>query len=298
MWIQIHNLWIFMRFKGDNLKCLKINDCDSYLFMLKADYLQWREDGNHACGSLQPLFSLLILRLKMSLLFHISSPTSEKWDLFPFPGLTTLVLPLMPSLFQTSLNYPPPLLAKGPFPLAHKTRTLFLFQRWSSSSSFLMRKDPHHPPSWWGKILFIILLDEERSSSSSFLMRMRTTTVTVSIYWNPRARHYTATYRTRLPFDFLYNSMRKVLKRYLHLLECHSLLPYQTCKKSSSHQSQTSYLIYFSPLQIDSLAQMKNCLRIMTDSTFPNALAIFHLNLSEARDVLPFPSQNSFLTCH
>lgn len=29
----------------------------------------------------------------------------------------------------------------------------------------------------------------------------------------------------------------------------------------------------------------------MTDSMFPNALAIFHLNLSEARDVLPFPPQ-------
>lgn len=61
----------------------------------------------------------------MPLLFYISSPNSEKWRAVPFSRANHSGFALNTILILDLLNYTPPFLSKGPFPLVHKTCTLF-----------------------------------------------------------------------------------------------------------------------------------------------------------------------------
>lgn len=149
-----------------------------------------------------PFFSLLSPRLKTSLLLHISSPNSEKCESVPFSSANHSVF-AHNAILLPDLELPSSSLSKGPFPLVHKTV---------------------HSSPLFQKIPFLIIM---------------MTTVKVSIYRNLRARHHTKKQRNTEPFfHFIFSIIQ--WERFLNgahtCFECHSLFPYQVCKKSSNHQ--------------------------------------------------------------
>lgn len=137
----------------------------------------------------------------MSLLLHISSPNSEKGSSVPFSRVNHSVFALSAMLVPNLLELPSSLPLKGIFLLSHKTCPIF---------SLSLKKIA----------LLIIMM----------------TTVKVSIYSNLWARclhQEIQKYKMILSFHLPpINSASKVFKRYLHLLQCHSL-SFQVCKQSS-----------------------------------------------------------------
>ena len=126
MWIPIHNVWIFTRIKGGNLKCLiqcsihsrgRIDDSDSVLSLhVLSRYLQLRFPLTvmrrwkcTACQALQPLF-LLSPRLKTSPLLYISAANSEKCRSVPSSrsnhSVFALTARLIPDLLKLLSSLP------------------------------------------------------------------------------------------------------------------------------------------------------------------------------------------------
>lgn len=198
MWIQIHNLPIFTRIKTDDFKCLvQVLLQSRSKCMTVSPVSSWPK---HV--SVAEISSGFMRRQKPSpaSLCSLSSPYCHPGSKCPYYFTYPVLIQRSGALF--------------PFP-GHTTLVLpwtpQLFQTsLSSAPPLLSIKDAHSS-------LFF-------STIASLIMMM--TTVMVSMYWNLRARHYTETNTTLLSLHFLYNPTRKVLKRYLHLLECHSMFPY------------------------------------------------------------------------
>lgn len=137
--------------------------------------LDFREGGNHCMWVSSTSLLLTVTKLKTSY-YYFAYPllVQRNVDLFPFPGLTILVLSLMPYLFLTSLSYLP-LSSPKDLPLSPQNTYSLLPQS--------------------KKIPFLIIM---------------MTSVMITIYWNqwpctiPRNKEN----RNIISFGFLWSPMR------------------------------------------------------------------------------------------